>query len=129
MLSLTDALKLAQEYTAQREKRLAADKVAEGLKEKETELKTQLVDLLQALSINSVGDTRKVYALVPGEEPIVSDWEKLYAHIKRTGEFELLYRRVNPAAIKERWELSKSVPGIGKFPTLTLSVTKAKGAK
>jgi hypothetical protein len=125
----TKALVMAQLYFAARAKRLEADKVSEGLKETETELKGQLMDFLQANGLNSVGDKQRVYALVTKDEPETYDWAALYAHIRSTGEFELLYRRVNPAAVKERWENTVEVPGVRKFPSLTLSVTKAKGAK
>lgn len=122
------ALKLAQSYYAARFSRLAADKVAAGLKETETALKQQLMDTLEANNINAVGDKQHIYALVQSMEPTVEDWGKFYTHIRRTGEFELLFRRINPASVKERWELNQKVPGVGKFPTVALSVTKSKGA-
>lgn len=122
------ALKIAQSYFKAKEARLAADKVAEKLKETETELKKQLIDTLHAQNLNSVGDTHRVYALVESNEPQVEDWARLYTHTQTTGEFELLFRRINPTAVKERWDLSKAVPGVGKFPVEKLSVTKAKGA-
>lgn len=121
------ALKLAQKYYAAREDRLAADKVVELKKEVETSLKMQLIVMLHALEINSVGDPQRIYALVTKPEPQVEDWSRLYGHIKQTGEFELLFRRINPGAIKERWDAKEEVPGVGKFPVETLSVTKAKG--
>lgn len=122
------ALQFAQSYTAARNKRLAADKVAEGLKATESKLKQVLMDTLEANNINAVGDRQFVYALTRHDEPTVEDWGKLYAHVRRTGEFELLFRRVNPASVKERWELKQKVPGVGAFPTISLSVTKSKGA-
>jgi len=124
-----EALKLAQKYDQQRAARLSLDKEVEKLKEQESATKQALMDMLQAEGINSVGDAQKVYALVQKDEPVAEDFAKLYAHIQATGEFELLYRRINPTSIKERWENKVEVPGIGHFPALTLSITKAKGAK
>jgi hypothetical protein len=124
-----EILAMAVEYDTLRTERLAIEKQAEAVKEKETELKRQIMDGLQAAGINSVGDNKKVYALVQKDEPVADDWKALYTHIQQTGEFELLYRRINPAAIKERWENGIKVPGIQKFPSLVLSITKAKGAK
>lgn len=124
-----EALELAQQYDRARNERLALDKQVEKMKEGETALKQQLMDMLQAEGINSVGDKDKVYALVQKTEPVAEDFAKLYAHIQKSGEFELLFRRINPAAVKERWEDGIEVPGVGKFLTLNLSITKAKGAK
>lgn len=118
---------LASEYTLAREHRLSEAKKVEVLKEKEDALKEQLMEALRARK----GETGTVvdgylYAIVTKSEPTVSDWVKLYAHVKKTGEFDLLYRRANPTAIKERWEQNLKVPGVQAFPTESLSVTKAK---
>lgn len=59
--------------------------------------------------------------------PVVSDWPKFYAHIKKKGEFELLNRAPNRVAIVERWEAHKEVPGVGKFHAKKVSCTKLPG--
>ena len=120
------ALLIAQEYVELRERRLAEQKKVDALETQEKGKKKLLMDMLVALKINSVGDTDKIYALVTQDEPTVEDWEKLYSYIQKTGEFDLLYRRVNSAAVKERWEQSKAIPGITKFPAISLSVTRSK---
>ncbi len=56
--------------------------------------------------------------------PTVDDWEKFYAHIKKTGNFELLNRAPNRKAITERWDAKKQVPGVGKFVKKSVSCTK-----
>lgn len=59
--------------------------------------------------------------------PVVKDWPKLYAHIKKTGEFELLNRAPNRVAIVERWDAKKEVPGVDKFRAKKVSCTKLGG--
>ena len=59
--------------------------------------------------------------------PVVEDWPKFYAHIKKKGEFELLNRAVNRAAVMERWDQKKQIPGVGKFHAKKVSVTKLSG--
>lgn len=56
----------------------------------------------------------------------VEDWNKFYAHIKKTGSFELLNRAPNAKAMKERWEAGKQVPGVVKEETKVVSITKVK---
>lgn len=59
--------------------------------------------------------------------PVVDDWTKFYAHIKKKGEFDLLNRAPNRAAIQERWDAKKQIPGIGKFHAKKVSCTKLSG--
>lgn len=59
-------------------------------------------------------------------KPTVEDWPALYAYIKRTGSFELLQKRLGEAAVKERWDENKTIPGVGKFNVVGLSITQAK---
>jgi hypothetical protein len=124
-----DALSIAQAYVKARDERREADKAVEALKERELVLKQQLLDYFEANKVKSVGDGRFNYALVTSDEPTVTDWNELYAHIRRTGEFELLFRRLNNGSVKDHWDNGVLVPGVGKFPTVSLSITKAKGAK
>ena len=58
------------------------------------------------------------------DEPVVQDWDKFYANLKKKGEFDLLNRALNKRAVKERWEDGKTVPGVGTFKVTTVSVTK-----
>lgn len=123
---MQSVLDLAVAYQKKRDERLALSKVVEKMAEEEAELKTQTMNALHAANINSVGNAKNVFAIVTKMEPQVENWERLYAHIKETGNFELLFRRINPTAIKERWENSAIVPGVGAFPVEKLSITKAK---
>lgn len=62
----------------------------------------------------------------PKVVPVVEDWPKFYAHIKKTGEFELMQRRVAEGAVKERWDAKKQVPGVGRFNAKKVSCTAVK---
>lgn len=61
--------------------------------------------------------------------PTVENWEAFYAHIKKTGSFELLNRAVNRKAVTERWDAKKQVPGVGRFVAKKVSCTKLSGKK
>lgn len=65
--------------------------------------------------------------VVPVIDTSNDGWKKFYAHIKKTGEFELLNRAINRAAITERWDAKKNVPGISKFHQKRVSCTKLSG--
>lgn len=104
--------------------RLAADKIAKKLKAQEEFLNEFFRhNLRKDDSRGSVGKIAKVM-LFPQTKPVPENWDKLYKHIEKTGEFELLQRRLSEKAIKERWENKKVVPGVGKFDFIAVSVTK-----
>lgn len=64
--------------------------------------------------------------LQPKTAPRVEDWDALYKHIKRTGSFDLLQRRLGEKAVAERWDDGREVPGVGRWDYMRLSVTAAK---
>lgn len=124
-------------YHSLRAKRLANDKLSTEMKAEETFVSEHLISKIDKTS--SVGVVGKEYkALVISDVQYqVEDWKKFYAHIQKTGEFDLLNRALNQAAIKERvnaqerppgkrgenWK-PKLPPGVKTFPVTKLSVTK-----
>jgi hypothetical protein len=61
--------------------------------------------------------------------PVVNDWTAFYKHIAKTKSWELLNKAVNRAAVTERWDLKKQVPGVGVFHAKRVSCTKLNGKK
>lgn len=59
--------------------------------------------------------------------PTIEDPEALFAHIKKTGEFDLLNRQLNREAVRSRWDDKKRIPGVGKFVAKKVSCTKLSG--
>lgn len=59
--------------------------------------------------------------------PVAEDWPRLYAYIARTKSFELLNKAINRNAVRERWDLKKEIPGVGKFRAKCVSCTKLSG--
>jgi hypothetical protein len=124
-------------YHKMRAKRLLADKESREMKAEETAISNHIIDNLSKK--DERGAVGKEYKAVVKNEDIyqVEDWDAFYAHIKKTGEFDLLNRALNQAAVKERvasqnrptgkrgenWK-PKLPPGIKTFTTVKLSVTK-----
>jgi phosphate uptake regulator len=126
VIALSKAAILADAYNEARKTRLAAQKVADALEIEEKALKASLIENLKAAQATSVGGKTAIVRLVIKNEPQASDMDALYAHIRATGEFELLYRRINPASIKERKDVGVDVPGISWFSVETLSLSQVK---
>jgi phosphoribosylformylglycinamidine (FGAM) synthase-like enzyme len=53
-----------------------------------------------------------------------TDWQKFYAYVKKNNAFDLMQKRLNDKALKERWEDKKTVPGVEPFHVLKVSLTK-----
>lgn len=58
--------------------------------------------------------------------PTMEDYDLLIQHIKKTGAFELLQRRLSATAVRERWDQKQTVPGVGVFRTRELALTAVK---
>lgn len=118
--ALVDGLKDLKEL------RLAVDKVAEALKDEEARITEHFIETIDANSDGGAVGKRYQAVVMRDVRPIVEDWDALYTFIKKKGEFDLLNRAVNAAAVKERWENKKQVPGVGTFQFKKLSITKVK---
>ena len=61
--------------------------------------------------------------------PSPKDWKKIWAHIKKTGETDLVQKRLSSTAVRARWKDNKKVPGVEKFTKIGLSLTKVTKKK
>jgi hypothetical protein len=107
-----------------REERLKLQRVCELYEKAEGALRDYFIETLPASEASGLSGTKARVQIESRPVPQVEDWPKLYAHIKKTNNFELLQRRVNEGAVKERWEDKKQVPGVGVFIAKKVSCTK-----
>jgi hypothetical protein len=95
--------------------------------EKIKELEEHFVKTLTVGEASGIQGQRARVQITESAIPVVEDWPKLYAFIKRTNSFELLNRAPNRGSIQERWDAKKQVPGVGKFIAKKVSCTKLRG--
>jgi hypothetical protein len=106
-----------------RVEKAAAAKALKEIEERQTKLTEHIIDTLPKGDAGAVGKVAKVVVgTVP--VPIVEDWDKFYAYVAKTKRFDMLQRRLGDAAVKEMWEAKKTVPGVGTFNRVTVSLTK-----
>lgn len=105
-------------------KRLAAQKVADAIEEEEKALKEHIIQNLPKSETTGVAGKLARVTVVTKEVPQVKDWDAFYAHVKKTGNFDLMQRRLADKAVQERWEAGKKVPGVEAFQAVTLSINK-----
>jgi hypothetical protein len=107
-----------------REKRLAEQKKVDAIEAEEKALKEHIIQTLPKSEASGVAGKIARVSVITKQVPQVKDWDMFYKHVKKTGEFELLQRRLTDTAIRERWEAGKQVPGVESFNTLSISINK-----
>lgn len=107
-----------------REKRLKVQKDADHLEALEKALKAHIIENLPKSQASGIQG--KVASVVIKKKIVAAlkDDKKFFAYIKKTGDFDLMQRRLNDAAVQARWEAKKNVPGVEPFTTLSVSCTK-----
>lgn len=106
-----------------REKRLAAQKIVDELAKQESAVREHIINNLPKSDTGASGKRARV-SVVTKQVPQVKDWDKFYAHVKKTGQFELMQRRLVDTAIRERWDNGKQVPGVEAFGVVSVSLNK-----
>lgn len=107
-----------------RTERLAVEKTVKEMKSKELELRVYIKGLLDAASLEGGRGQTASTSIIHSVEPTVKDWAAFYAYVKENDCFDMLQRRVSATAVKDRWEAGVVIPGVDKFDTWDLSLTK-----
>lgn len=53
-------------------------------------------------------------------------WDRLYAYIMKTGDFDLLHKRLTTTAVQERWDAGVVVDGVVPVAVTSLMIRKVK---
>lgn len=109
-------MNIVEEYRTIRLERIELQRKVNELDAAEKKLKEKIIEELQN------GTPHKGVILIRKDKPIVTNWATLYEHIKATGEFELLHRRLTEAAVLERRADGVAVPGTSWFPVFDIKV-------
>jgi len=115
---------LIDELYTLRAARLLEEKRIKELKTKELSLRVQIKELLDAVGLEMGAGSLATTSIQLSTEPTVTDWPAFYKYIVDHDAFDMLQRRLSPTAVKDRWDDGEVVPGIDKFDTWDLSLTK-----
>lgn len=107
-----------------KQERLKQQKVVDALAVYESALRDHIIaELPKSEALGVTGHKARV-TVVTKDVPTVKDWDALYAHVRETGHFELLQRRLGDKAVAERWDQGVAVPGVEPFTAVTVSLNK-----
>jgi len=118
--------KLADDWWTARKNRLVAKHEMDELEKIERGLKSKLIDTLKAAAISSIGGKQVKAELKLKKRPAVENWSELYAHIKKTGDFDLLQKRLTDSAVEARWEDKQDIPGVYAMEVDDLAYSEIK---
>jgi hypothetical protein len=107
-----------------RNKRLAEQKKVDEIAAEETALKNHIIENLPKSEASGVAGKLARVTVVTKQVPQVKDWDAFYKYVKKTSSFDLMQKRLTDAAIKERWEAGKEVPGVEHFNAVSVSINK-----
>lgn len=128
-----------------RQRRLAAEKVADAIKAEETEISEYIIDNLSKR--DEGGAVGKRYKALRTEKvmPRIEDGTAFYDYVRKNAAFDLLQKRLNEAAVADRVNALNTkidaynakalaagralkprlaLPGVGSFTAVKLSLTK-----
>ena len=93
-------------------------------KAEESALKDHIIENLPKSQASGISGKCARVTVSTSKEPVVKDWPKFYAHIKKTGQWDLLSKAISKDAIKERWANKEQVPGVGVFNAVIVNLNK-----
>ncbi len=107
-----------------RNKRLEMQKAVDAVAAEESALKNHIIENLPKSEASGVAGKLARVTVVTKQVPQVKDWDAFYKYVKKTGSFDLMQKRLTDAAIKERWEAGKEIPGVEHFNAVSVSINK-----
>jgi len=113
-------------YFTLRSKRLALEKKANETAEHESALRTHLIRTIPKSDMTGVAGKKARCSVTTKKVHQVSDWPTFYKMIRRNNAFELLGRRINEKAIKERIDSGKKVAGVKDVDVVVLHLSAIK---
>lgn len=105
---------LFMQYAALYTKRMALQKEVDSLKEKEDMVKDYLIGEMLTNNSTTLVENGFQVVLKTLTVPAVMDWEVFLDHVRKTGQLDLLHKRVTESAVKLRWEDGVTLPGVDK---------------
>ncbi len=107
-----------------RVERAALAKKDKELEDKLNDLEKDVKERLLAEGMDKASGKLATASLKRSLVGNVKDWEKVYAYVKRSGNFQLFQRRLSDAAYREILEKKGAdIPGIEQFNKIGLGLT------
>jgi hypothetical protein len=114
-------------YTARAEridKQREFDAVIEEMKSRESEIKDHIINTFAKSDIDGAKGSICSASITRSVVPHVKDWPLVYKFIEKTKAWDLMERRMNKTAFRDRLTEGVKIPGVEAFEMVDLSLTK-----
>lgn len=111
------AYSLQQEYLA---KKREADAIAAKVKEVED----HIIDTFPKTGLNGGKGSLASASISTSVEPTAKDWTAIFEYVREHNAFDLMFRRVNGKAWRDRVAEGEEIPGIVPYNNVKLSIRK-----
>jgi hypothetical protein len=94
------------------------------LNEKLANVEAQIMEQMANVGISQAATEKASCTMRQVQHPAITDWPAFYEYVQKTGEFELLHKRLSSPAFRERWEAGEVIPGTTTSSVWELSVRR-----
>lgn len=116
---------LIDQMHAKREEKRLVSKQLDELDEAYRALETQLLALMDAQKTTKGAGAVASASVSETVVANVEDWDKFHAYIHKMKAYHLLERRPAQAAVRELFQMSKTVPGVTPFTNRRINLRAA----
>lgn len=99
------------------------------VEEESRALENHLLDTFPKDDLNGASGKKARAEIERTPVPTPEDWTKVYAYIRKSGDFDLLHKRLSTTACRERWADNVVIPGVGRFVKLGIKLSKVKAKR
>lgn len=109
-----------------RAKRQALTTQAEAEKSQESLLHTTILNMFKKTELDGAKGKLATASIGKNDVANLKDDRKFFAYLKKTGDFDLIQRRLSNEACRLRWADGKTIPGVEAFTVVKINLTKRK---
>ena len=113
-------------YTLRAE-RLEIEKQAEAIKVQEEAIKLHIIATFSKADIDGAKGKVASASVTRSVKASVKDWPTVQKWIEGHDAWDLMIKSINNKAYRDRLEAGEEIPGVERFDTVTLSLTKIGG--
>lgn len=111
-------------YNDVRALRLMMEKEVATIQARESEIKNHIIDNLSKSDDTGASGKRFRAQIVMKTVPQLADWAAFTGYVMEHDRFDLIQKRLGEKAVADMWESGEEIPGVAKFNTPTVSITK-----
>lgn len=107
-----------------RQKRLAKQKEADDMKERELALEGKLKADFKEADLDGARGKLATAGLKVDMQPTLEDWDRFIEYVDKNRAWDMLQKRLSTTAVRERLDAKLAVPGVGTVRLVKITLNK-----